>query len=131
MPFVITDATGRTIPAGSSPTLSNVVGTTAPPPPSPLVISPMNAPPQIGCAGKTLPFTLLGGTPPYSATITLAPVPVPAVTPILNSPVTTAGGTLNVQFPAAPPVPPGTVGTVTILDASSPQQTTSATITCN
>lgn len=132
MQFAITDALGRTIPGGSSPTLTNALGSGTPTPPPALTVSPTAPAPVIGCAGKTFDFVILGGTPPYSATIILNPVPVPSVTPTLSpTPVPASGDVLHVAFPVAPPVPAGTIGTVTITDASSPQNNVSATITCN
>ncbi len=66
--YVITDATGRTIPGGAYPTVTNEPGTTPapPPPPGPLVATP-------GAIGKnnctpanTFQFVVTGGVAPYS-----------------------------------------------------------------
>lgn len=131
MPFAITDATGRTIPGGSSPLLTNAPGTTVPTPP-PATPAVSVAPASVAatsCAGKTLQFTVTGGTPGYFATIALNPAVSPA--PVLSpNPVGISGGVLNVAF-GATPVPAGTTGTVTFTDSGNPQKTATATITCN
>lgn len=132
MPFAITDATGRTIPAADSPKLTNKEGSDtlpAPPAPSTLVVAPTTVT-ATSCAGKTLQFTVSGGTPPYSATLALNPAISPA--PVLSpSPIGVSGGVLSIAFGAAPPVPAGTKGTVTLTDSSSPRQSESADINCN
>ena len=131
MQFAITDATGRTIPGGSSPLLTNEVGKTAAPAPSALAVSPATATAS-ACAGKTFQFVIVGGTPPYSASIAVNPQTVPPIVPTLSpTPVTTSGGILSVAFAIAPPVPGGTVSIVTTTDTSSPQKSASSTITCN
>jgi len=121
MQFAITDATGRTIPGGASPTLSNVVGTTAPTPPPALTVSPPSvtivAP--ASCVGKTFNFVPVGGTGSYSVTASpsgpvIASVPAPP----------TSGTVVSVST-----VPSG-VTTITFVDQSSPQKTVTATITC-
>ena len=132
IPFAITDATGRTIPDGSSPRLTNAPGTATPPAPVAVpnvVVSPGSVT-ATGCAGKTLQFTVTGGTPPYSATIGLNPTVSPA--PVLSpNPVGLSGGVLSVAF-GATPVPAGTIGTLVFTDSTSPaQKTATATITCN
>ncbi len=131
MPFAITDATGRTIPGGSSPLLTNAPGTTVPTPPAPspaLAVAPASVA-VTGCAGKTLQFTVVGGTPPYFASLALNPAvsPAPVLTP---NPVGISGAVLSVVF-GATPVPAGTNGTLTFTDGSNPIKTATATITCN
>jgi hypothetical protein len=131
MQFAITDATGRTLPGGSSPLLTNQLGQApAAPPASPaLTMSPATAT-AIGCAGKTFQFVIVGGTPPYSASIALNP-PLPPGDPTLSpTPVPNSGGILSVAFNATP-VPAGTIGILTITDTSTPQKTAASTITCN
>jgi hypothetical protein len=126
MPFAITDATGRTIPGANSPLLTNEPGTAVPtPPPAPaaLAVAPSTVS-VTACAGKTLQFTVTGGTPPYSATLALNPAVSPA--PVLSF----SSSLLNVAF-GATPVPAGTSGTLAITDASVPQRSATATITCN
>lgn len=131
MQFAISDATGRTIPGGSSPTLSNKVGTGGGVAPAALAVSPTTIP-ATGCSGKTFDFVIVGGTPPYNASIIMNPV-VAGLTPVLGPPlpVPAAGGVLHVMFPATPVIPGGTSGIVTIIDQSSPQKSVTATITCS
>lgn len=121
MQFAITDATGRTIPGGASPTLSNVVGTTAPTPPPALTVSPGSAT-STACTGKTFNFVPVGGTGSYSVTAnpggaTIVSVPSPATSGavVSVSGLTTGSG----------------VTTITFVDQSSPQKTVSATVTCS
>jgi hypothetical protein len=129
MQFAITDATGRTIPGGNSPLLTNEPGTLAPPaPPTPttLTVAPDSVTVAGGCGGKTLQFTVVGGTPPYSASVALTPAPTPPPVVTLLFP----GNIVNIAFPLAPPVT-GTIGVVSVTDSSSPPQNDSADITCS
>lgn len=136
MPFSVTDATGRTIPAGSSPTLTNAVGTFVPPappaPPAPadLTLAPTNINVLgLSCNGTTEQFVATGGTLPYSASIILNPQTSPVTTPVITK--SSNGTVFTVSFPAGPPVILGGAQAVfTITDQSSPQKTASATITC-
>ena len=70
--FVITDSTGRTIPGGAYPLVTNEPGTTPvpPPPPGPVVATP-NTFARTACVpANTFQFIITGGTPPYSAVVT-------------------------------------------------------------
>jgi hypothetical protein len=122
MQFAITDATGRTIPGGSSPLLTNELGagTTTPPTTGTLTVSPATVT-NNACTGKTFQFVVVGGTAPYSVTASpagpvIAPTPVPAAgTPVNVSGLATGSG----------------VTTITFVDSSSTKLVGSATITCN
>jgi len=121
MQFAITDAKGRTIPGSASPTLSNVVGTTAPTPPPALTVSPPTAA-SAACTSKTFNFVPVGGTGSYSVTAnpggaTIVSVPSPAV----SGAVVSVSGLLTGSG----------VTTITFVDQSSPQKTVSATVTCS
>jgi hypothetical protein len=119
MQYAITDATGRTIPGGSSPLLTNEFGKTAAPPPAVMTVSPA-AVASTACTGKTFQFVVVGGTPPYSVSASpagpiIAPSPVPtAGTPVSVSGLATGSG----------------ITTITFVDSSSPKAVKSATITC-
>jgi hypothetical protein len=127
MQYAITDATGRTLPGGSSPLLTNEVGKTAAPPPAAMTVSPASVtvpgPPPLtnGCTGKTFNFVVVGGTAPYNVSASpagaiIAPSPVPtAGTPVSVSGLLTGSG----------------LTTITFVDASSPKQVVTATITCS
>jgi len=120
MPFAISDATGRTIPGGSSPTLTNKFGTGAAPPAStPITVSPPTVT-NNACTGKTFSFIVVGGTAPYSVN---ANPPGPIITP---SPVPTAGTPVNVSG-----LTTGSgLTTITFVDSGSPKVIGTATITC-
>lgn len=126
--FVITDATGRTIPGGAYPTVTNQPGTTPIPPPAP---GPVVATPGVFARNACVPsntfqFIITGGTPPYSAVITQTGSPTaPVITPqtgIVSGALVTVS---NITTGAATPT------VVSIFDTSSPAQTTSVSITCN
>jgi hypothetical protein len=120
MQFAITDATGRTIPGGSSPLLTNQVGKVAPPPASALAVSPA-ATTSTACTGKTFQIIVVGGTAPYSVSANpagpiISPSPVPAAgTPVSVSGLLTGSG----------------VTTITFVDSSSTKLIATATITCS
>jgi len=120
MQFAITDATGRTIPGGASPLLTNEVGKTAAPPASAMTVSPATVT-SAACTGKTFQFIVVGGTAPYSVTANpagpiISPSPVPAAgTPVSVSGLLTGSG----------------VTTITFVDSSASKLIASATITCN
>jgi hypothetical protein len=124
--YAITDATGRTIPSGNSPTVTNATGSIVPPtpptPPTPstlqIVPTSYTVPGAGGCTGKTFTFVAAGGTPSYSWVA--SPTPGPTVVP------STGGGKADVSGLAAA----GTT-TVTVFDQGTPKQTATATITCN
>ncbi len=120
MPFAITDATGRTIPGGSSPTLTNAKGTgSSGGTPSPITVSP---PPvtTTTCTGQTFAFVIVGGTPPFNIALAAPGVATP-------SPVTTTPGTFSITGLTNA----SGVHAIGIGDASTPQLTASTSITCN
>jgi hypothetical protein len=121
MPFAITDSTGRTIPSGSSPTLTNAKGTSGGGgTPAALSVSPSSVTTAPNaCTGKTFPFVIVGGTPPFNIVLAAPGVANP-------SPVTTTPGTFNVTGL----LDASGVHTIGIGDASSPQLTATATIDC-
>ena len=115
--FTIVDKTGRQVTAQ----LINQPGTIAPPTPPvapALVVTPSAISPPV-CNGKSFPFLITGGTPPFSVTSTTGI--------IATSPVTTSPGTFSITLPAV--VPTGVVP-IAIADSSTPQKTVVATITC-
>lgn len=120
--FAITDAAGRTL--LTPPTASNVLGT-APPPPTSLQIFPAGGYDLSAstCSGKTLPFTVTGGTPPYSVQLDAGHFDawVPNGTPVSAS-----GGQFTLQAVGSPT---GTT-TVTIIDTGATPQHLSTTIKC-
>lgn len=127
--FAITDATGRTITSGL-PTVTNNPGTqtvTPPPTVTPLQVQAPGAGSQtapINCGpGATVPIVITGRAPFSAAspqTIFLSP-----------NPVATSPGTLNVSGLSNHPDPVLTnTFTVTIGDASTPQQFATVTIFC-
>ena len=124
MQFAISDATGRTIPGGSSPTLTNAKGAGA----SGGTTTPVTVTPATlsipACTGKTANVLVTGGTPPYSVTFSgVPPSPLPIVSP---NPVPASGTTVSVSGLLT-----GS-GTTNILfvDSSTPKQSGSLAITC-
>ena len=114
--FTIVDATGRQ----TKTELHNVEGTLDNPnavPPD-LAVAPTTVT-QTGCASST-PFTFIvyGGTPPYNVK--------PSAGTALPQTVSTSGGSTTVSGLVSP-----ATSTVVFLDASSPQKSITATITCN
>ena len=118
--FTIVDAVGRQV----TSQLINQPGTAAPPTaPGPAVaVSPPSysvGPGANSCTGKTFVFVITGGTPPFS--------------------VAAAGGTVDTNPVKTSPGQFGVSGltdgsgahTIFIGDASKPQQTVTATVTCN
>ena len=123
--YVITDATGLTIPAGSYPTVTNQLGTSTPTPtPTALVVTP-GAIAKINCVPtNTFQFIGTGGTGPYSAVITsttssTSPTLAPQTGINPGQAVTVSG----ISSPAQT--------TVTLFDASSPRQSGTVTIDCS
>ncbi len=121
--FSIFDATGlqTTATLHNKPASSSGGGA----PPSPIVVSPssvtvseaVNGPNS--CTGKTFPFVITGGTAPFSV--------VSAGATVTPNPVPTSPGTFNVSGL----INASGAHTIFIGDASTPQLTTTATITCN
>ena len=122
--FAITDAAGRTL--LTPPTATNAFGTAAPPPTT-MQIFPLSYDLSGGsCAGKTLPFTVTGGTPPYSVQLDLSNFDAWQVT---GAPVAASGGQFTLTGNASPPIPTGTT-TVSVFDSSKAPQHLSATVKC-
>jgi hypothetical protein len=108
--FAITDSTGRAV--LTPPTVSNVLGTAAPPPAA-LTVTPGSA--TINCStANNLQFLVTGGTGTYNAALTPSPV---------GSSVTPAATTL-VTIPAS------ASGTIYTLNISSGSQLKPVKITC-
>jgi hypothetical protein len=122
MQFVITDASGRTIPGGSSATLTNALG--ANPPvvaPPPLTASP---PAYVSgtCLGTTFTFTVVGGTAPYSVSASpIGPTFSPSSVIAASGSSVDVSGLLNASG----------ITTLTFKDQGSPQKTTTTKITCS
>jgi hypothetical protein len=125
MPFAVTDATGRTIPSGSSPTLTNAKGSTGGGGGTPTAVTATPATITVaGCTGKTINVLVSGGTPPYSVTFPgVPPTPLPIVTP---NPVPASGITVAVSGLLTGSGPT----TILFVDSSSPKQNGSFVVTC-
>ena len=120
--FTIVDSAGKQITAS----LVNKPGTSTPPAPPPLVVSP-GAVATNNCSGKTFTFLITGGSAPYNAYVaSYAGASAPTLTPNV---VPASGGTFTVTFTAPEPIN----GTTTIVvgDATVPQQSVTATIACS
>ena len=123
--YVITDATGRTIPGGSYPTVTNQLGTTAPvPPPSALVATPGAIAKNNCVPANTFQFIGTGGVSPYSAVVTSSSS---ATTPILNPQNNINPGVAVLVSGLSSP----STTTVQLLDNSTPRQTATVTIDCS
>lgn len=123
--YVITDATGLTIPAGSYPTVTNQLGTSAPPvTPTALTVTP-GAIAKVNCVpANTFQFIGTGGTAPYSAVITSTTSSTsPTLAPQNNI---AAGAAVTVSGISSP-----AQTTVTLFDSSSPRQSGTVTIDCS
>ena len=123
--YVITDATGRTIPSGSYPTVTNQLGTGAPvPPPSALNVTP-GAIARTNCVpSNTFPFVGTGGSPPYFAVVlSSSSTTSPVVNPQNNI---NSGQAVNVSGITSP-----STTTVQLTDNSTPRQTATVTIDCS
>ena len=123
--YIITDATGRTIPNGQYPTVTNELGTTDPvPPPSALVVTP-GAIAKANCVpANTFQFIGTGGNAPYSAVVTSSSS---STTPTLSPQNNISTGTaVNVSGLTSP-----STTTIQLLDNSTPRQTATVTIDCS
>ncbi len=112
--FTISDSAGKQTTA----TLNNVPGTTPPPAPATLAISPSSVTGG-NCANKTFRFVITGGSPSYN-------VQVSPIGPTANPQVVPASGLftdISGTFPSG-------ITTVTVVDTGNPQQVVSASITC-
>ncbi len=123
--YVITDATGRTIPGGSYPTVTNQLGTSAPPapPPTTLVATP-GAISKVNCVpANTFQFVLTGGTPPFS----VVTASTTSSTSVVLSPQTgiTTGQAVTVSGITSP-----AATSITAFDSGTPRQSASVSIDC-
>jgi hypothetical protein len=107
--FTIVDSAGKQTTA----LLINAVGTTPPPTPVPLVISPET---QSGACSATFAVTVTGGQPSYNVTAT-------PTGPTIKFNATNKNWEIS-GITASPT-------TITVTDQSSPQQAKTATITCS
>jgi len=123
--YVITDATGRTIPGGSYPTVTNQLGTTAPiPPPSALVATPGAIAKNNCVPANTFQFIGTGGVAPYSAVVTSSSsATTPTLAPQNNI---SQGAAVLVSGLSSP-----STTTIQLLDNSTPRQTATVTIDCS
>jgi hypothetical protein len=123
--YVITDATGTTIPSGSYPTVTNQAGTTAPPPPPPtsIVVTPGAIAKNNCVPSNTFQFITTGGTTPYSVVVSST---TSATSPV-TSPQTgvAAGQAVTVSGLTSP-----STTTISVFDSSDPRQSGSVTIDC-
>jgi len=123
--FSIRDAVGLQTTA----TLTNTVGTGAPPtaPPPALNASP-GSQTFAACDGKTFSVLITGGTPPYSITGQTRTIGSTSFTPVISPPSTP--GFAQISGLGSPPSLPGVTYNFFVADVGSPQQTTTFTITC-
>lgn len=123
--YVITDATGRTIPAGNYPTVTNQLGTVTPTPPATTLVVTPGAIAKVNCVpANTFQFIGTGGVTPYSAVVSSS---TSSTTPSL-SPQTgvTQGQAITVSGLTSPS---NTI--VTLFDSSSPRQSATVSIDCS
>jgi hypothetical protein len=113
--FTIVDSAGKT----ASATLINNPGSGTPPAPAALKITPSSVT-DAACTGKTFTFVITGGSPNYNVTASPSGTATPQI-------VTSSGGTTGIGGL----VTGGGATNVIIVDSGSPQQTVTATITCN
>jgi hypothetical protein len=125
--FAITDATGRVL--LTPPTADNVFGTAAPPAQI-LAVVPARGYDLTGssCVGVTLPFTVSGGTAPFSVQLDAGHFGAWDVNPTSVS-ASPGQFTVSAKGTATAADLAGTT-TVSLIDASKPTQTVSATIKC-
>lgn len=117
--FTIVDAAGKQATAQ----LINEPGTQPRPAPTPvpnLVITPTQVT-NAACSGKTFPFVITGGTPPYGVATNPAGALVDPQT------VPASGGTVLISLIATG----SGVTQVIVVDSTNPQKTVTATITCS
>lgn len=112
--FTIVDSAGKQTTAE----LINDVGTTAPPPATPVAIAPSDQK-VIGCNGKTVIFVVSGGTAPYNANVSPS-------TPAGPNASISGSNVSVINIPAGPGI-----YNVNVIDSSVPATSTSATITCS
>ena len=124
--YVITDATGRTIPGGAYPTVTNQLGTNAPaPPPATTLTATPGAIAKANCVpSNTFQFILTGGTPPFSVVTSSTT----SSTSVVINPQTgiTAGQAVTVSGITSP-----AATTITAYDSATPRQSTTVTIDCS
>ena len=124
--FAITDATGRVL--LTPPTADNVVGTAAPPAQA-LDISPSSGYDltSSSCVGKTLPFTISGGTAPFSVQLDAGHFAAWTVNP---TSVSATPGQFTVSDASGDPAVLKGITTVTVIDAGKPTQAVAVSIKC-
>ena len=123
--YVVTDATGRTIPGGSYPTVTNQLGTSAPVPPPTVLQATPGAIAKANCVpSNTFQFLLTGGVAPYSvvtsSTTSATSVVLAPQTGIASGQAVTVSG---ITSPAST--------TITAFDSSTPRQSTTVSIDCS
>jgi hypothetical protein len=111
--FTIVDSAGKQVTAQ----LINQFGTTVPPAPTPVTISPATQTVPV-CMGSTVTFVVTGGTPGYSATV--SPRVATGPTASVSGAVLTV---INIPAGAA-------TYSVSVLDTATPQASATATFTC-
>lgn len=123
--YVITDATGLTIPAGAYPTVTNSLGTNppAPPPPGAFTVTPGAIAKNNCVPANTFQFIMTGGVAPYSVVVTSSNSPTSPVlapqTGIVSGQAVTVTGLTS---------PSNT--TITGFDSSLPPQAVNVSIDC-
>ena len=123
--FVITDATGRTIPGGSYPLISNNLGTAVVVPPVTNLIVTPGAIAKTNCVpANTFQFIGTGGTAPYSAVVTST---TSSTSPLLAPQTGIAQGTAVVVSGLTSP----SSTLITLFDNSSPRQSGTVAIDCS
>ncbi|HTQ01538.1 MAG TPA: hypothetical protein VMN56_19635 [Casimicrobiaceae bacterium] len=122
--YVITDATGRTIPAGTYPLVTNQLGTTAPTPPVTTFVVTPGAISKVNCVpANTFQFIATGGTAPYSAVVTSSTSSTSVTLNPQNN--IAAGAAVTVAGITSP-----ADTTITVFDNSSPRQSATVQIGC-
>lgn len=122
--FVITDATGRTIPGGAYPTVTNELGDTPPIPPlTPLVTTPGAIAKNNCVPANTFQFIGTGGVAPYSAVITSS---TSSTTPVISPQTGVASGAAVTVTNLTSP----STTVITLFDNATPRQSSSVTIDC-
>jgi hypothetical protein len=122
--FAITDATGRVL--LTPPTADNVFGTGTPPAQA-LAITPASGYNLPSCTGKTLPFTISGGTAPFSVQLDAGHFSAWTVNP---TSVSATPGQFTVSAGASSASDLSGTTTVTVIDASKPSQSATSKIVC-
>jgi len=125
MQFAISDASGRVIPGGSSPLLTNELGKGTSGGGTPTAVTATPATITVpGCTGKTINVLVSGGQAPYSVAFPgVPPTPLPIITP---NPIPASGTTVAVSGLATG----SGATTILFVDSSTPKQSGSFVVTC-